>query len=433
MDEYTKRFERGQEQLHALSKLVLEKLTGDYEILGSATAEFRESIIDRWTGIKQAYRSVDERKRTHLLVLRRFWPTSNLSKYERLTQKALDSIACVARKGISEEPVALSLNCYALKRMHFNKIGPWKGARSQNPWPSQKDAVDVKMDSDKWIRDGHHPRDFLPILEELNQDKLTELNLMVSGEGWLTSKDNSQAAVDDNQIDNWEDDQDSQSLTRKSLRRSSRRRVKASHAREPRAAESSVATSSNHQSDPPRRHDWNLRRRAGQARMNTSKPIIAILGSLNVDLVTRTPRIPAAGETLEALSFNTGHGGKGANQAVACARLSRPSKSSATSSSSAQVDVRMIGAIGKDDAFGGPFLAALEADGLDVTRVRRLEGQKTGVAVITVEERTGENRIMFVPGANHSVPREPLLDGDEDVLVLQLETPLEVVSTFLLG
>ncbi|KAK8239049.1 Ribokinase-like protein [Phyllosticta capitalensis] len=161
--------------------------------------------------------------------------------------------------------------------------------------------------------------------------------------------------------------------------------------------------------------------------MNTSKPIIAILGSLNVDLVTRTPRIPAAGETLEALSFNTGHGGKGANQAIACARLSRPSKSSATSSSSAQVDVRMIGAIGKDDAFGGPFLAALEADGLDVTRVRRLEGQKTGVAVITVEERTGENRIMFVPGANHSVPREPLLDGDEDVLVLQLETPLEVV------
>ncbi|KAK8173364.1 Ribokinase-like protein [Phyllosticta citrichinensis] len=162
--------------------------------------------------------------------------------------------------------------------------------------------------------------------------------------------------------------------------------------------------------------------------MASTKPIIAILGSLNVDLVTRTPRIPAAGETLQASSFNTGHGGKGANQAVACARLSRASPSSfASSASSAQVDVRMIGAIGKDDPFGGPFLAALERDGLDVARVRQLEGQKTGVAVITVEESTGENRIMFVPGANAHVPREDLLDGDEAVLVMQLEVPKEVV------
>ncbi|KAK8434297.1 Ribokinase-like protein [Phyllosticta citricarpa] len=166
----------------------------------------------------------------------------------------------------------------------------------------------------------------------------------------------------------------------------------------------------------------------------TSSPVIAILGSLNVDLVTRTPRIPAAGETLQATSFNTGHGGKGANQAVACARLSRASPSSSSSSSSsssmpsaAQVDVRMIGAIGRDDPFGGPFLAALQRDGLDVARVRQLEGQKTGVAVITVEEGSGENRIMFVPGANASVPREDLLDGDEAVLVMQLEVPMEVV------
>ncbi|KAK7517073.1 Ribokinase-like protein [Phyllosticta citriasiana] len=169
----------------------------------------------------------------------------------------------------------------------------------------------------------------------------------------------------------------------------------------------------------------------------TSSPVIAILGSLNVDLVTRTPRIPAAGETLQATSFNTGHGGKGANQAVACARLSRASPSSSSSSSSstssssvpsaAEVDVRMIGAIGRDDPFGGPFLAALQRDGLDVARVQQLEGQKTGVAVITVEEGSGENRIMFVPGANASVPREDLLDGDEAVLVMQLEVPMEVV------
>ena len=75
-------------------------------------------------------------------------------------------------------------------------------------------------------------------------------------------------------------------------------------------------------------------------------PLITVIGSVNTDLITCTSRVPAAGETLISQSFDTGSGGKGANQAVACARLSR-NKSDQTGN----VTVRMVGAVG-DDAFG---------------------------------------------------------------------------------
>ncbi|KAB2578093.1 Ribokinase [Lasiodiplodia theobromae] len=157
--------------------------------------------------------------------------------------------------------------------------------------------------------------------------------------------------------------------------------------------------------------------------------VIAVVGSLNVDLVTRVPRVPAAGETLIGHGFDTGHGGKGANQAVACARLSRTAAQAASSSSSSSpndVEVRMVGAVG-DDAFGGAFLEALRRDGLDVERVRVVEGEKTGVAVIVVEEATGENRIMVSPGANYRVEPRPLLEADTTLAVFQLEIPMETV------
>lgn len=158
--------------------------------------------------------------------------------------------------------------------------------------------------------------------------------------------------------------------------------------------------------------------------------IIAVLGSLNIDLVTRTPRIPSAGETLTAHSFETHHGGKGANQAVACARLSRrrpAPDSSAPASSPSAIQVRMIGAVGADD-FAPPLLAALRADGLDVSRVRTVAGEMTGVATIVVEERTGENRIMVAAGANGRVEEGwGAWEGDEAVAVMQLEVPVGVV------
>ncbi|KAL1625737.1 putative ribokinase [Diplodia seriata] len=160
---------------------------------------------------------------------------------------------------------------------------------------------------------------------------------------------------------------------------------------------------------------------------NKKQAVIAVVGSLNVDLVTRTPRVPVAGETLLAHAFDTGHGGKGANQAVACARLSRTAAQAAAGSSSrTDVEVRMIGAVG-DDAFGGEFLEALRADGLDVGRVRVVPGEKTGVAVIIVEEATGQNRIMASLGANNKVEAKPLLEADTTLAVFQLEIPMETV------
>ncbi|KAF2140287.1 uncharacterized protein K452DRAFT_196678, partial [Aplosporella prunicola CBS 121167] len=157
--------------------------------------------------------------------------------------------------------------------------------------------------------------------------------------------------------------------------------------------------------------------------------VIVVIGSLNVDLVTRTERVPAAGETLMAKSFDTGFGGKGANQAVACARLSRPQASAGSKTAAAGeggVEVRMIGAVG-DDVFAGDFITSLERDGLDTTGVQRIKDEKTGVAVITVEERTGENRIMVAAGANARVPAEDLVPNDATLALFQLEIPYEVV------
>ena len=75
--------------------------------------------------------------------------------------------------------------------------------------------------------------------------------------------------------------------------------------------------------------------------------VISVIGSLNIDLVTITPRIPSPGETLTAHSFHTGPGGKGANQAVACSRLSRPKPTSGASEHDSDIVVYMIGAVGQ--------------------------------------------------------------------------------------
>ncbi|KAF1833986.1 ribokinase [Decorospora gaudefroyi] len=158
--------------------------------------------------------------------------------------------------------------------------------------------------------------------------------------------------------------------------------------------------------------------------MTPNPAIISVIGSLNVDLVSRTPRIPHAGETLTSTSFAIGWGGKGANQAVACARLSR---SRNQAQNDADVQVRMVGAVGADEFHAG-FLAALREDGVNVDRVQILEGKKTGVAVILVETHSGENRILVFPGANGEVKgKRDLVEGDEGVVLFQLELPVEVV------
>jgi ribokinase len=157
--------------------------------------------------------------------------------------------------------------------------------------------------------------------------------------------------------------------------------------------------------------------------------IITVIGSLNTDLVTTTPRVPSGGETLTASSFSTGPGGKGANQAVACARFSQH-KPPAISNS--KVRVQMIGAVGSDE-FGPRLISGLEKDGIDTSGIKVMDGQTTGVAVIIVEELCGENRILLSPGANHSLQPEDFSDvkylGKErpELVILQLEILLKTV------
>ena len=151
---------------------------------------------------------------------------------------------------------------------------------------------------------------------------------------------------------------------------------------------------------------------------------IAVIGSLNVDFITRTSRVPNGGETLTANSFDTGNGGKGANQAVACARLADK-----------HVKVAMVGNVG-DDTFGSDYFQALQAEGIDTSKIRKLTGQKTGIANIIVEDSTGENRILLAPNANHAFSAEPSAEWDmvpeeADMVIFQLEIPLPVVSTSL--
>jgi len=164
--------------------------------------------------------------------------------------------------------------------------------------------------------------------------------------------------------------------------------------------------------------------------------IITVIGSLNTDLVTVTPRVPGGGETLTASSFSTGPGGKGANQAVACGRLSRSKPLEGSPTPSSDVLVNMIGAVGADE-FGPSLISSLQDSSINTSSIRTISGQTTGVAVILVEETTGENRILLNPGANHSLQPSDFLTaaslGDPlpDLLVLQLEIPLETVLQIL--
>ena len=164
-------------------------------------------------------------------------------------------------------------------------------------------------------------------------------------------------------------------------------------------------------------------------------PLISVFGSLNIDQVAYVPHFPQPGETLTATSTALSPGGKGANQAVACAKLSRARPApGADASASASAAVRMTGAVGAD-AHGALLRANLARHGVDAGGVRTADGAATGAAFITVEEPTGENHIVLAPGANHAVTAadaEAALDG-ADLLVMQLEVPLAAVEAAAAG
>lgn len=143
---------------------------------------------------------------------------------------------------------------------------------------------------------------------------------------------------------------------------------------------------------------------------------IAVLGSINMDLVAQTPRLPAPGETLTGHDFFTAPGGKGANQAVAAARLGS--------------SVFMIGRVG-GDVFGEALLDSLEHNRVNIDKVFKEPEQSSGVALIAVDDNA-ENNIIVVPGANGLVGDADISHLSEilpkiDVLLLQLEIPIEAV------
>lgn len=144
---------------------------------------------------------------------------------------------------------------------------------------------------------------------------------------------------------------------------------------------------------------------------------VCIVGSINMDLVVRTPRLPAPGQTLLGGPFDRFPGGKGANQAVAAAR--------------AGASVTMIGAVG-DDEHGLAMRKTLSENAVDIAHVATRSNTATGVALITVDD-AGENTIVVAPGANASVSPswvEAAADAirNADVLLAQLEVPLEAVE-----
>ena len=147
-------------------------------------------------------------------------------------------------------------------------------------------------------------------------------------------------------------------------------------------------------------------------------PNILVVGSLNMDLVVQMPAIPRPGETLLGGKFATFPGGKGANQAVAAARLG--------------ARVRMVGRVG-GDAFGDQMLKIIQDEGIDARFIGIDAQSATGVALITVDAQ-GENSISVASGANFTLTSEDVRQAwqeipDVDLLVMPLETPMETIRT----
>ena len=151
--------------------------------------------------------------------------------------------------------------------------------------------------------------------------------------------------------------------------------------------------------------------------------MIVVIGSINMDLVLRVPRMPLPGETLTGGAFRTIPGGKGANQAVACARMSGKAEAGGQR-------VAMVACVG-DDAFGATLRSALVGDGIIDSHITTLPGVASGIASILVDDN-GQNSIVIAGGANdllspaHIDAAQGLIE-QADIVVLQLETPMDTV------
>ncbi len=154
--------------------------------------------------------------------------------------------------------------------------------------------------------------------------------------------------------------------------------------------------------------------------MQLKKPKILVVGSFVMDLIATTTRAPKSGETVIGMKFQTAPGGKGANQAVQCARLG--------------ARVTMVGKIG-NDAFGKLMTDTARDAGVDVSRVLTDPQEASGVGHITLEvtEHGAQNRITVCPGANHTITVEEIAWLEEeigryDLVMMQFELPMKVVE-----
>ncbi|GAA3404693.1 ribokinase [Pseudarthrobacter polychromogenes] len=144
--------------------------------------------------------------------------------------------------------------------------------------------------------------------------------------------------------------------------------------------------------------------------MSTRTPAVTVVGSINLDLIASSERLPTAGETIGGAALSEQPGGKGANQAAAAARLGG--------------SARMVGAVG-DDVSGRRMLDALAAAGVDTADVAVLP-EPTGTALIVVD-RDGENQIVVCPGVNSHLSLDAVQFGPEETVLCQLEVGLPVV------
>jgi len=150
----------------------------------------------------------------------------------------------------------------------------------------------------------------------------------------------------------------------------------------------------------------------------TKRPRLTVLGSLNMDISVTVPRLPGPGATVLGSAASFTPGGKGANQAVAAARLG--------------ADVRVVGCVGDDD-FGRRLLAALRDEGVDAGGLRTVPQTPTGLAMISVDA-AGENLITVAPGANREVGAQDVAaatGSPADVLVVSAEIPVPAIRSAL--
>ncbi len=145
--------------------------------------------------------------------------------------------------------------------------------------------------------------------------------------------------------------------------------------------------------------------------------MITVIGSLNMDLVTRTQKVPKVGETFLGVEFKQAAGGKGANQADAIAKLG--------------AEVAMIGRVGADQ-FGESLVKSLEHDGVMVSHIHITEGISTGIATIIIDG-DGDNSIIVVPSANFKLMPQDIDEAEElikqsKIVIAQLEVPIDTIK-----